>query len=76
MSDDIENLKRLAGVYDYRTPRNHGEVIENFSATATALKQQERELKVKPGDPKWFDLWFGKNGVGSTQAGFRGRTKR
>jgi|TARA_R110000851_G_scaffold9350_2_gene34841 hypothetical protein len=76
MPNDIEKLKQLAGVNDYRAPSNPQEAMENMSATATDIKQKERELGVKPGDPKWFDLWFGKSGAGNTQTGFRGRTKR
>ena len=73
--DDIQKLKQLAGVNDYRSPQNPQESIEKLIATTSDIKQKERELGVKPGDPKWFDLWFGKGGVNNGQTGFRGRTK-
>lgn len=67
--DDISALKHLAGISE-TTPN----VKENFSFTATELKQRERNLGIKPGDPEWFDLWFSLPGMTGSN-GFRGRRK-
>lgn len=68
--DEIARLKKLAGVNEFKgyTPYP----LENMSAHATALKQKEREMKIKPGDEEWFKLWF----TMPMTAGFRGRTKK
>jgi hypothetical protein len=68
--DDIEILKRLAGVHEYKGKP----VTENFSFTSTELKQRERALGIKPGDPEWFDLWFSLPGMTASN-GFRGRRR-
>ena len=54
---NIDDLKRLAGIYK---PYKEDSFGENMSATATALRQKERKLGLKPGDPDWFKLWFSK----------------
>jgi len=72
--DDLDAIKRLAGVNNPRAPMNQSEVIENMSYTATALKQKERELGIKPGSQEWFDLWFSLPAMQGT-SGFRGRRK-
>jgi hypothetical protein len=33
-------------------------IPENISHTAQALKDKEKKLGLKPGDPGWFKLWF------------------
>jgi len=33
-------------------------LAENISHTAQALKDKEKKLGLKPGDPGWFKLWF------------------
>ena len=45
-----------------------------MSHTATALKQKERKLGLKPGDPDWFKLWFSRPYLQGS-LGFRGRKK-
>lgn len=70
----IDELKKLAGVNEYKglQPVN----LENISHTANALKQKERDLGLKPGDPDWFKLWFTlPHMTGSVQSKFRGRKK-
>ena len=47
---DIGTLKKLAGI-DSQTSTVED---QNVSHTATALKQKERKLGLKPGDPDWF----------------------
>jgi hypothetical protein len=70
----IDELKKLAGVNEYKglQPVN----LENISHTAAAIKQKERDLGLKPGDPDWFKLWFTlPHMTGSVQSKFRGRKK-
>ena len=45
---------KLAGI---DSEQKH-ETQQNVSHTATALKQKERQLGLKPGDREWFKLWF------------------
>ena len=47
---NIEDLKRLAGIDKETKDPSMG---ENISHTATALRQKERKLGLKPGDPDW-----------------------
>jgi len=71
---ELEQLKRLAGVNEYKglQPVN----IENISHTAAAIKKKERELGLKPGDKDWFKLWFSLPYMtGSVNSHFRGRKK-
>ena len=67
---DLGTLKKLAGI-DSKTS-----TVEdyNVSHTATALKQKERKLGLKPGDPDWFKLWFRRPYLQGSN-GFRGRKK-
>ena len=55
---DIADLKKLAGIPEYKGPRPVTAEDINISHTATALKQKERQLGLKPGDSEWFKLWF------------------
>ena len=68
---DIERLKELAGVNEYKgyTPYT----LENISKTASEKRKIEREKKIKPGDNDWFKLWFSL--PHRTGGGFRGRKK-
>jgi len=54
MSDDIDNLKRLAGI----TLPNSSDYGAAISMTATQKSQIMREKNIRPGDPAWFKLWF------------------
>ena len=68
---NIDELKRLAGIDKESNDASTG---ENISHTATALRQKERQLGLKPGDPDWFRLWFSRPYMtGPVQ--FRGRKK-
>ena len=71
---DIQDLKKLAGIPEYSGQRPVTSEDINISHTATALKQKERELGLKPGDSEWFKLWFGRPYMQGVQ-GFRGRKK-
>ena len=57
---DIQDLKKLAGIPEYSGQRPVTSEDINISHTATALKQKERELGLKPGDSEWFKLWIGR----------------
>jgi hypothetical protein len=73
MYNDLEELKRLAGINEFKGYTEY-KVDENPSITASALKKKERKLGLKPGDPDWFRLWFSKPYMtGPVQ--FRGRKK-
>ncbi|SVD86792.1 uncharacterized protein METZ01_LOCUS439646 [marine metagenome] len=66
---DLNRLKQLAGVNEYKGPYEY--IPENPSFTADLLKKKEKDLDLKPGDPDWFKLWFSRPFMGSN--GFRGR---
>jgi len=70
--DELEYIKKLAGVNEFKGYTEY--TLENMSQTATAIRQKEREENIKPGDKEWFELWFSKPYMtGNT---FRGRTKK
>ena len=70
---DIETLKRLAGINEFKGYTEY-KVDENLSLTAAKLKAKEKKMGLKPGDPDWFKLWFSKPYMtGPVQ--FRGRKK-
>ena len=71
---DIADSKKLAGIPEYKGQRPVTAEDINISHTATALKQKERELGLKPGDSEWFKLWFGRPYMQGVP-GFRGRKK-
>ncbi len=71
--NEIDRLKKLAGIHTYA---NSLPSVENISYTAQALKDKERKLGLKPGDPDWFKLWFSlPHMTGSVDNKFRGRKK-
>jgi hypothetical protein len=70
--DELEYIKKLAGVNEFKGYKEY--TLENISQTATAIKQKEREENIKPGDKEWFELWFSKPYM--TGHTFRGRTKK
>ncbi len=71
--NEIATLKKLA-VID--TLSHTMPSVENISHTAQALKDKEKELGLRPGDPDWFKLWFSlPHMTGSVQSKFRGRKK-
>ena len=73
MYSRIEELKRLAGVNEYKGYTEY-QIDENPSLTAAKLKARQDKLGLKPGDPDWFKLWFSKPYMtGPVQ--FRGRKK-
>jgi len=71
MYDSIEELKRLAGVNEFKGYTEY--TLENISDAATANRKKERENNIKPGDKEWFELWFSKPYM--TGHTFRGHNK-
>jgi hypothetical protein len=69
---NLNDLKKLAGVDVIRNDNNQS--LENISHTAQALKDKEKRLGLKPGDPEWFKLWFSRPYMTGTPT-FRGRKK-
>ena len=70
---DITTLKRLAGINEFKGYTEY-QIDEKPSITAAGIKQKEKKLGLKPGDPDWFKLWFSKPYMtGAVQ--FRGRKK-
>jgi hypothetical protein len=69
---NLDDLKKLAGVDVIRNDNNQS--LENISHTAQALKDKEKRLGLKPGDPEWFKLWFSRPYMTGTPT-FRGRKK-
>ena len=53
---DIERLKQLAGVNEYKGYTEY--TLENISQTGTEKREIEREKNIKPGTDEWFKLWF------------------
>ena len=68
---NIADLKKLAGIGEHNEEPSMG---ENISHTATALRQKERELGLKPRDEEWFKLWFRRPYLQGPYK-FRGRKK-
>jgi|TARA_B100000927_G_scaffold115070_1_gene93163 hypothetical protein len=68
---NIAELKKLAGI----DSKQKHETQQNISHTATALKQKERQLGLKPGDREWFKLWFRRPYMQGPYTPFRGRKK-
>ena len=72
--DELEYIKKLAGVNEFKGYTEY-KIDENPSQTATALKQKERDMGIKPGDQEWFKLWFSKPYMTGVPK-FRGRKKK
>jgi hypothetical protein len=71
--NEIDRLKKLAGI---DTLSHTMPSVENISHTAQALKDKEKKLGLRPGDPDWFKLWFSlPHMTGSVDSKFRGRKK-
>jgi len=55
---DIETLKRLAGVNEFKGYTTYNP--ENLSISGTEKAKIQRKKKIEPGTPEWFKLWFSK----------------
>jgi hypothetical protein len=69
--DELDQLKKLAGVNEYKG------LVEyqgsNISVTGTEKAQIQREKNIRPGDLEWFKLWFSRPYWLGFPAEFRGR---
>tara|TARA_B100000242_G_scaffold291644_2_gene265338 strand:- start:676 stop:897 length:222 start_codon:yes stop_codon:yes gene_type:complete len=54
--EDIERLKKLAGVNEPKS--EEGSMGENLSYTGTEKAQYQRKHNIQPGTQDWFKLWF------------------
>lgn len=52
--DDLESLKRLAGI----GTNTGGSVGYNMGLSGTEKAKIMREQGIKPGTDEWFKLWF------------------
>jgi hypothetical protein len=73
--DELEYIKKLAGVNEFKGYTEY--TLENISDAATANRKKEREQNIRPGDKEWFELWFSQPKMMNQNmpAGFRGRKK-
>ena len=74
---DIERLKQLAGVNEYKGYTEY--TLENISQTGTEKREIEREKNIKPGTDEWFKLWFSlpkMTGAVNMPQGLRGRKRK
>ena len=56
MIDEIDQLKRLAGINEFKGLQPYGG--SNISVTGNAKGQLMKKHNIKPGTPQWFKLWF------------------
>ena len=57
--DDINDLKKLAGVTD-----KHGNSMgENMSVIGSQKGEYQKKHNVEPGTEEWFALWFAQPGL-------------
>ena len=71
MYDSIEELKKLAGVNEFKGYTEY--TLENISDAANSNAKKMRDKNIRPGDPEWFRLWFSLPKMSGS--GFRGRKK-
>jgi RNA polymerase sigma factor (sigma-70 family) len=63
---ELEDIKRLSGVYDnYQIPvhvegATSASMGSNISKTASEISKIMKEKNIQPGTPEWFQLWFSK----------------
>jgi hypothetical protein len=50
--DELEYIKKLAGVNEFKGYTEY--TLENMSQTATAIRQKEKDNNIKPGDKEWL----------------------
>jgi hypothetical protein len=56
----LAGLGSEARLQEYRSQQIKINNTEN-SMTGSEKRQFERDNNIRPGDPEWFELWFGKN---------------
>lgn len=54
--DELENLKRLSGIYEFKgyTPWEGS----NISISGNEKGELQKKHNIQPGTPEWFKLWF------------------
>jgi len=55
MNNDLEDLKKLAGV---KPAKAFSKVGSNISITGSEKARIQREKNIQPGTDAWFKLWF------------------
>lgn len=55
MNQEIDNLKKLAGI---DSANSFSEIGSNISITGSEKARIQRERNIKPGTVEWFRLWF------------------
>jgi len=73
MYTSIDELKKLAGVNEFKGYTEYA--LENISDAANANAKKMRDKNIRPGDPEWFRLWFSLPKMTNMPKGFRGRKK-
>ena len=68
---DIERLKKLAGINEFKGYTTYEG--SNISITGTEKRQIEKDKNIKPGDKEWFELWFSRPYWLGFPQKFRGR---
>tara|TARA_R110002074_G_scaffold358737_1_gene531099 strand:+ start:2390 stop:2614 length:225 start_codon:yes stop_codon:yes gene_type:complete len=58
LEEEIEQLKKLAGIYDKDKDIVDGDDESNISITGSEKRKIERDNNIQPGTPEWFKLWF------------------
>lgn len=53
---DIKDLKRLAGINEFKGYKAYEGI--NLSVSGTEKRELERKHNIRPGTPEWFQLWF------------------
>jgi hypothetical protein len=53
---NIDDLKRLAGINEFKGYKPYEGI--NVSISGTEKRELERKHNIKPGTPEWFQLWF------------------
>lgn len=56
----LNGLGSEARLQEYRSTQRKINNTE-ISMSGTEKRQFERDNNIRPGDPEWFQLWFGKN---------------
>ena len=71
--DDLERIKHLAGVNDFKGYTEY--TLENISDAANSNARKMRKDNIRPGDKEWFELWFSQPKMMNQNipGGFRGR---
>jgi hypothetical protein len=53
---ELNELRRLAGITEFKGYQPYDG--SNISITGSEKQKIEKQNKIKPGSPEWFQLWF------------------